>query len=43
MLAVADLVLAATTSPFPALIGAALWEIHMGLTQGLLNKPAGNE
>jgi MFS family permease len=38
MLTVADLVLAATTSPFPALIGAALWGIHMGLTQGLFSK-----
>ncbi len=38
MLVVADLILAATTSPFPALTGAALWGIHMGLTQGLFAK-----
>jgi MFS family permease len=38
MLAVADLVLAATTSPLLALTGAALWGIHMGLTQGLFSK-----
>jgi MFS family permease len=38
MLAVADLVLAATTSPLLALTGAALWGIHMGLTQGLFTK-----
>jgi len=38
MLAVADLVLAATTSPLLALTGAALWGIHMGLTQGLFAK-----
>jgi MFS family permease len=38
MLAVADLILAATTSPLLALTGAALWGIHMGLTQGLFAK-----
>jgi len=38
MLAVADLVLAATTSPLLALAGASLWGIHMGLTQGLFAK-----
>ncbi len=38
MLAAADLVLAATTSPLLALTGAALWGIHMGLTQGLFAK-----
>ena len=37
-LAVADLVLAATTSPLLALVGAALWGIHMGVTQGLFAK-----
>jgi MFS family permease len=38
MLAAADLVLAVTTSPLLALTGAALWGIHMGLTQGLFAK-----
>ena len=38
MLVVADLVLAAATSPLLVLIGAALWGIHMGLTQGLFAK-----
>lgn len=38
MLVLADLVLAAATSPLPALMGAALWGLHMGLTQGLLAK-----
>jgi MFS family permease len=38
MLAAADLVLAATTSPLLALTGAVLWGIHMGLTQGLFAK-----
>jgi MFS family permease len=38
MLAVAHLVLAATTSPLLALTGAVLWGIHMGLTQGLFAK-----
>jgi MFS family permease len=38
MLVTADLVLAAATSPLLVLIGAALWGIHMGLTQGLFAK-----
>ncbi len=38
MLVLADLVLAAASSPLPALTGAALWGLHMGLTQGLLAK-----
>jgi len=38
MLVAADLVLAAATSPLAALAGAALWGVHMGLTQGLLSK-----
>lgn len=38
MLAVADLVFAASKSPLPAFIGAALWGIHMGLSQGLFAK-----
>jgi len=38
MLAFADLVLAASTSPLLVLTGAALWGIHMGLTQGLFAK-----
>jgi MFS family permease len=38
MLVAADLVLAAATSPVQALAGAALWGMHMGLTQGLLSK-----
>ncbi len=36
MLIVADLVLAAATTPLGVLAGAALWGLHMGLTQGLL-------
>ncbi len=36
VLVVADLVLAAATSLGTALIGAAIWGLHMGLTQGLL-------
>jgi MFS family permease len=35
-LVVADLVLARATSPALALVGAALWGLHMALTQGLL-------
>lgn len=35
MLVAADLVLAAAASPGPAFVGAALWGLHMGLTQGL--------
>lgn len=38
MLVAADLVLAAATSSAAALAGAALWGVHMGLTQGLLSK-----
>ena len=38
MLVASDLVLAAATSPVQALAGAALWGVHMGLTQGLLSK-----
>ena len=38
MLVASDLVLAAATSPVQALVGAALWGVHMGLTQGLLSK-----
>jgi MFS family permease len=38
MLVFADLVLAAAASPLLALIGAALWGLHMGLTQGLFAK-----
>ena len=34
----ADIVLAAAASPLPVLAGAALWGVHMGLTQGLLSK-----
>ena len=37
-LVVADVVLAGAASPLPVLAGAALWGIHMGLTQGLLSK-----
>ncbi|MBI5503606.1 MAG: MFS transporter [Deltaproteobacteria bacterium] len=36
LLIVADLVLAAAASLGTALIGAAIWGLHMGLTQGLL-------
>jgi MFS family permease len=38
VLVVADIVLAAAASPLPAFIGAALWGLHMGLTQGLFAK-----
>jgi MFS family permease len=38
VLGVADLVLAAAASPLIAFIGAALWGMHMGLTQGLFAK-----
>jgi MFS family permease len=37
-LIVADLLLAAATSPLFAFVGAALWGGHMALTQGLLSK-----
>lgn len=38
VLVAADIVLAAATSPLMAFIGAALWGLHMGLTQGLFAK-----
>ncbi|HUL92694.1 MAG TPA: MFS transporter [Burkholderiales bacterium] len=38
MLVAADIVLAAAASPLPVFAGAALWGVHMGLTQGLLSK-----
>ena len=38
ILVAADLILAAAAAPFLAFIGAALWGIHMGLTQGLFAK-----
>ena len=38
VLVAADLVLALGTSPVAALVGAALWGLHMALTQGLLSK-----
>jgi MFS family permease len=38
VLVVADLVLAAASSPVLVFIGVALWGIHMGLTQGLFAK-----
>ena len=36
VLVVADLVLARATGPLATFVGAALWGLHMGLTQGLL-------
>ena len=38
MLIAADLVLACAGSPLLALVGAALWGVHMAFTQGLLSK-----
>ncbi len=38
VLVLADLVLALSTSPWHVLMGATLWGLHMGLTQGLLSK-----
>ena len=38
VLVVADFVLAAAASPLAMFIGAALWGMHMGLTQGLFAK-----
>ncbi|MCG7852289.1 MAG: MFS transporter [Methanosarcinaceae archaeon] len=38
MLIAADFVLAAAVSPLLTFIGAALWGLHMGLTQGLFAK-----
>ncbi|MEI6219207.1 MAG: MFS transporter, partial [bacterium] len=37
-LIVADILLAAASSPLMTFIGAALWGLHMALTQGLLSK-----
>lgn len=38
VLIAADVVLAVATSPVLAFVGAALWGLHMALTQGLLSK-----
>ncbi len=38
VLVAADIVLAMAVTPLPAFIGAALWGLHMGLTQGLFAK-----
>ena len=38
VLVLADIVLARATEPFMVFGGAALWGLHMGLTQGLLSK-----
>lgn len=38
VLVVADLVLAAAASPLIVFLGAAIWGLHMALTQGLLSK-----
>jgi len=38
MLLFADLVLALAATPWQVFAGAALWGLHMGLTQGLLSK-----
>jgi MFS family permease len=38
MLVLADLVLALAATPWQVFAGAALWGLHMGLTQGLLSK-----
>jgi MFS family permease len=38
MLVAADIVLAGAASPLSAFLGAALWGLHMGLTQGLFAK-----
>jgi MFS family permease len=38
MLVIADLVLALARTPWQVFAGAALWGLHMGLTQGLLSK-----
>ena len=37
-LILADLALAWSVAPWQAFVGAALWGLHMGLTQGLLSK-----
>lgn len=38
VLIVADIFLASASTSFPVFIGAALWGLHMGLTQGLFSK-----
>ncbi len=38
VLIAADIALAVATSPLQAFIGAGLWGLHMGLTQGLFSK-----
>jgi len=38
MLIGADAALACANSPFPVLVGSALWGLHMALTQGLFSK-----
>ncbi|HLP42464.1 MAG TPA: MFS transporter, partial [Fibrobacteria bacterium] len=38
MLIAADFTLAMATKPLHVLIGAAIWGLHMGVTQGLFNK-----
>jgi MFS family permease len=38
VLVVADLVLAAATTPTQVIVGAGCWGVHMALTQGLLSK-----
>ena len=38
VLVTADLVLATAYGPLGVLVGAALWGVHLGLTQGLLSK-----
>lgn len=38
VLVASDLVLALAAAPFTAFLGAALWGLHMGLTQGLFAK-----
>ena len=38
ILVIADIILAMAASPLTAMIGAALWGLHMGLTQGLLSR-----
>ena len=43
MLVAADSVLAAAASPVAVFIGAALWGLHMGLTQGLFAKLVADE
>jgi MFS family permease len=38
-----DLVLAGAASPLPVFAGAALWGLHMALTEGLLSKLVADE